>query len=257
MSTDYALTNAWECAQRRLKGLEATYDPTTRRRLSSLGLAPGWACLEVGAGAGSIARWMGEQVGPTGYVSAVDLDISGLHHLPANVEVRQADVRVDPLPEVAFDVVHARLLLNHLSERDEIVGRLVAALRPGGWLLLEEGDMFSSGVVDEDPDHARAMRTLRDLLASAADVDYGRKLPRLAVSYGLTEVGVECEVPFSEGGSLGTEWLALTFDQLAERAGGDILDPETVGRWKEKLTRPSLWFASLGVVAMRGRRPAA
>ncbi|MFI5614566.1 class I SAM-dependent methyltransferase [Amycolatopsis sp. NPDC051903] len=255
MSTDYALTNAWERAQRRLKGLEAAYDPTTRRRLSALGLAPGWACLEAGAGGGSIARWLGEQVGPSGRVSAVDLDVSGLRDLPANVEVRQADVRVDPLPEGAFDVVHARLLLNHLPERDEVLGRLVAALRPGGWLLLEEGDMFSSGVIDEDPDHARAMRTCRDLLATAADVDYGRKLPRLAVSRGLTEIGVECEVPFAEGGSLGTEWLALTFDQLAERAGGDILDPETVWRWKEKLARPGSWFASLGVVAVRGRRP--
>ncbi|MFI5615082.1 methyltransferase domain-containing protein [Amycolatopsis sp. NPDC051903] len=253
-SPDYALTNAWERARRRLTGLEQTYDPTTRRRLGALGLAPGWKCLEVGAGAGSIARWLGEQVGPAGSVSAVDLDVSGLRELPANVEVRQADVRSDPLPEAEFDVVHARLLLNHLAEREAVLDRLVAALRPGGWLLLEEGDTFSIGAIDEDADHARAMRAWCDVLATVADVDFGRTLPRLVVSRGLTDVGVECELPYAEGGSLGTEWLALTFDQLNERAGGQILDAETIERWKDKLAQPGRWFASLGLVAVRGRR---
>ncbi|WP_326836924.1 methyltransferase domain-containing protein [Amycolatopsis rhabdoformis] len=254
-SPGYALTNAWERAQRRLAGLEQTYDPTTRKRLSALGLAGGWRCLEVGAGAGSIARWLGEQAGPDGSVCAVDLEVTALHDLPANVEVRQADIRSDPLPEAAFDVVHARLLLNHLSEREAVLDRLVAALRPGGWLLLEEGDTFSIGAIDEDTDHARAMRAWCEVLATVADVDFGRKLPALVVSRGLTDVGVECEVPYAEGGTLGTEWLALTFDQLNERAGGQILDAATVERWKDKLAEPGQWFPSLSLVAVRGRRP--
>ncbi|MEU4674360.1 hypothetical protein AB0F91_41970 [Amycolatopsis sp. NPDC023774] len=93
---------------------------------------------------------------------------------------------------------YARLLLNHLPEREVVLDRLVAALRPGRWLLLEEGDTFSVGAIDEDTDHALAMRAWCDVLATVADVDFGRKLPRLVVSRGLTEIGVECELPYAE-----------------------------------------------------------
>ncbi|HZM84459.1 MAG TPA: class I SAM-dependent methyltransferase [Candidatus Limnocylindrales bacterium] len=41
----------------------------------------------------------------------------------------------------AFDVIHARAVLTHLPERDEVLARLVAALRPGGWLLIEDVDI--------------------------------------------------------------------------------------------------------------------
>jgi hypothetical protein len=47
---------------------------------------------------------------------------------------------------------------------------------------------------------------------------------------GLAEIGVECEVPFVEGGSPGAEFMLLTFDQINERAGGTLLDAETVAR---------------------------
>lgn len=41
----------------RLHLLEARYDPCTFRRLSMFGPLAGARCLEVGAGAGSVARW--------------------------------------------------------------------------------------------------------------------------------------------------------------------------------------------------------
>jgi SAM-dependent methyltransferase len=253
-STQYALDNAWESAQRRLRGIETTYDPVTRRRLTALGLRPGWACLEVGAGSGSVARWLGEQVAPGGSVVAVDLDLRLLTDMPESVQVRRLDVRVDPLPEAAFDLIHTRLVLNHLPEREHVLDRLVAALRPGGWLLLEEGDAFATGGVDEEEDHARAMRAWIDELAKVADIDLGRRVPRMLHERGLGEIGVECELPFAEGGTAGAEWLQLTFDQLNEHAGGCLLDAATISRWKQMLAQPGRWFASLALVATRGRR---
>jgi SAM-dependent methyltransferase len=252
--TEYVLENAWQSAERRLRGLETTYDPTTKRRLAARGVADGWNCLEVGAGAGSIARWLGEQVGPTGTVVAADIDVHLLIDMPDNVLVRQLDVQTEPLPENAFDLIHTRLVLNHLPQREQVLDKLVTALRPGGWLVVEEGDTFATGAVDEDEDHARAMRAWCDVVAMAIDVDLGRRLPRMFSERGLDEIGVECEVPFAEGGSLEAEWLLLTFDQLNERTEGNILDAETVARWKDKLGRPGQWFASLGLVTTWGRR---
>ena len=48
----------------RLSLLEQLFDPTTRRRRALV--RPGWRCLEVGAGRGSMAVWLAEQVGPSG-----------------------------------------------------------------------------------------------------------------------------------------------------------------------------------------------
>ena len=58
----------------RLKLLEALCDPWTFRCLDGIGVRQGWRCLEVGAGAGSVVRWLSERVGSAGRVVAVDLD---------------------------------------------------------------------------------------------------------------------------------------------------------------------------------------
>ena len=59
----YLLSNAERETADRFAGLDAVFDPVTRARLTRLGVAPGARCLEVGAGSGSIARWMADQVG--------------------------------------------------------------------------------------------------------------------------------------------------------------------------------------------------
>jgi ubiquinone/menaquinone biosynthesis C-methylase UbiE len=127
--TEYVFENEWERAERRLRSLEATYDPVTERRLAARGVAEGWNCLEVGAGAGSITRWLSAQVGPTD----VDVDVRHLTDMPGNVLVRQLDVQTEPLPENAFDLVHARLLLGHLPEREKVLDKLQRCGPVGGW----------------------------------------------------------------------------------------------------------------------------
>ena len=56
----------------RLHLLEARYDPCTFRRLSMFGPLAGARCLEVGAAAGSVARWLAARAGPSGQVVATD-----------------------------------------------------------------------------------------------------------------------------------------------------------------------------------------
>src|SRR5205823_3987556 len=152
-------TRYWGASQsatserRRLELLEARYDPLTLRRFDALGASAGgagvsramdgWSCLEVGAGAGSVARFLAERVGPAGGVVATDLDprfLGAGDRLPLNVEVRRHDILTDPLEEGAFDLVHCRALLCHLDEPVVALTRMAAALRPGGWLLVEDAD---------------------------------------------------------------------------------------------------------------------
>src|SRR2546427_8101766 len=105
----YVLADAEHDAERaRLDLLEQAGDPISQRRLSALGIGRGWRCLEVGAGGGSMVRWLAREVGPTGAVVAVDINTRFLVDLPANVEVRAHDVRADDFEPDAFDLVHCR-----------------------------------------------------------------------------------------------------------------------------------------------------
>src|SRR6266516_3180461 len=112
-------------------------DPITTGRLTSTGVGPGWRCLEVGAGGGSVAGWLaarvGGGVGPPGHVLATDINPAQLRPGPG-LEVARHDIVRDPLPDAAYDLVHARLVLQHLPERQAVLARLARTLRPGGWL---------------------------------------------------------------------------------------------------------------------------
>src|SRR6516164_6521680 len=80
----------------RLALLEQLFDPASRRRRDLV--RPGWRCLEVGAGRGSMAVWLAEQVGPSGHVVATDIDITYLERLDVpNLEVRRHNILDDPL----------------------------------------------------------------------------------------------------------------------------------------------------------------
>jgi ubiquinone/menaquinone biosynthesis C-methylase UbiE len=152
-SRDYLYPNADAAALDRLRGLESIEDEGTIEALADLGDLTGARCLEVGAGAGSIAQWLARQVGPSGSVLATDLDARHLQRLAGgNLEVRTHDVLRDPLPEATFDLVHVRHVLIHLSARaDEAYARLARALKPGGVLLCEESDFAGAGATNATP----------------------------------------------------------------------------------------------------------
>jgi SAM-dependent methyltransferase len=97
----------------------------------------GKRCWDVGAGAGSIAEWFAEEVGPEGSVLATDLKPHRIKPR-AQLQVLQHDITTDELPGDLFDVIHARLLLNHLPSRLTVLHRLVSHLAPGGLLVTSD-----------------------------------------------------------------------------------------------------------------------
>jgi len=128
----YGLDNAWHSARERLRSLEDWLDPGTIRHLRARGVGAGWRCLEVGAGAGSIAVWLCGQVGPAGEVLATDIDTRFLETLnEPNLRVQRHDVTADELPAGSFDLVYCRLVLAHLPQRQAVLRKLLASLRPG------------------------------------------------------------------------------------------------------------------------------
>ena len=143
---DYVFTTADDRLElTRLQAIEQEFDPASRRRLYATGLTTGWRCLEVGPGAGSLMQWMGEKVGASGQVVALDLSTKFLPaRRPEQVEVQQGDIRTAALPQGSFDLVHARYVLVHLPDYEVALSRMLAALKPGGWIVLEEPDFSAS-----------------------------------------------------------------------------------------------------------------
>src|SRR4030095_15694392 len=132
-------------------------------------------------GGGASAGGLSERVGDAGRVLVTDIDIRFLEALNIpRLEVFRHDITRDPLLEGAFDLVHTRMVLIHLPERDDVLRRLVAALKPGGWLVCEE---FDGGSSPPDPVVSpgevvlktyQAMRRLND--NRGVDRRYGRLL---------------------------------------------------------------------------------
>ena len=142
----YTVENAWSQARERLRFLEGVNDPQSIRHFETLRIAEGWRCAEVAAGGGSLAEWLCQRVGASGHVLATDIDTRFLDVLEyPNLDVRTHDIVRDSLPEDAFDLVHARALLIHLVDRGAALRHMVQALKPGGWLVVEEPERGRRG----------------------------------------------------------------------------------------------------------------
>jgi len=200
----YALDNSAVQASDRFAALSELFDAGTIHHLEQRGVSSGWHCLEVGGGGGSIATWLSERVGPTGRVLVTDVNTRFLDTLQrANLEVRQHNIVTDPLPEATFDLVHARLVLMHLPERDAVLTRLIKALKPGGWLLDEEFDVLS---LRTDPDVNRCEAVLtttfalnRVLTERGVELWFGRLLYGRLRALGLAEVGANARLVMGAG----------------------------------------------------------
>jgi SAM-dependent methyltransferase len=246
--------------RRRLELLEARYDPLTVRRLTALRLRSGWSCLEVAAGAGSIACWLAGRVGPTGSVVATDLDPRFLDGaLPVNVEVRQHDILTDPLEDGAFDLVHCRALLCHLDEPIVALSRMAAALRPGGWLFVEDADFVTFEAAS--PHHpltpawnrvAGAMKRFQDD-SWFFDPHLGRRLPGLVAALGLKELGHEGLVRIHHGASPAAEYVRHCLEPLRDSLVATVSNAD-LDAMRAALDDPAFSFIDATSWAAWGRR---
>jgi SAM-dependent methyltransferase len=246
--------------QSRLRAAEELLDEGTIRILERVGVAAGWRCLEVGAGGGSIARWLAERVTPSGQVVATDINTRDLDvgdHI--GLDVRQHDIVKDTLEESVFDLIHARLLLEHLRERDEVLQKLVHALRPGGWLVIEDTD-YISGVPISDlgaslHEHTQAVR-LQAFASAGVEHTLGRQLPARLRALGLGDIDNEGRVWVMEGGSPGARWFRLSLDHLRTRlVGAGKLTDDEVDRMLALFEDPNWAAMSPIIMAAWGRRP--
>lgn len=257
---EYVFSPTWERETERLLTNEALWDPGTLERFAKLGVAPGWSCLEVGAGAGGAARWLADRVGPTGRVVAADLEVGRLQELKADgVEVLQADLRTDEFPAGEFDLVHARMLIQHLPDRVDAVARLTRALKPGGWLFLEDTDslpLFRSATSEDFLQDVRAAGY--GLMRESGHEPRGGHFDlQMLLDGPLVDVYAEGRVVVMQGGSDQARHYQLWLDFMRPRiVEAGLLPDSRVAEALAEMGDPAHWWISQVLISSYGRMPA-
>ncbi len=265
-SDRYLLSNDAPEAMDRFTAFTTLFDPATFRHLDGLGLAPGWRCWEVGAGGTSVVDFLAERVGPTGYVLATDINVSwaaaaGAGAGAPNVEILQHDVADAPPPGGPFDLVHARLVLVHVPERDRALATMADALRPGGVLLVEDADPALqplSCLEEIGPPRnwpiGSGGASAQLLAERGVDLAYGRTLPRRLRTAGLVQVAADAAFPVSDPAcnALETATINLIRDQLLDHG---IATEDEIAEHLANVAAGRLDLAQPPMISCWGRRP--
>jgi ubiquinone/menaquinone biosynthesis C-methylase UbiE len=114
------------------------------RVVAAMQLAPGMTVADVGAGTGYFEPHLSRAVGPGGKVLALDIEPDMVAHLRDraahdrldNVEARQVAAGDPALPPASVDRVLIVDTWHHIADRAAYASRLVAALKPGGAIVV-------------------------------------------------------------------------------------------------------------------------
>jgi SAM-dependent methyltransferase len=249
------LDHADSAEHERLRALAAGLDPGTIRRLERLGPRPGWRCLDIGAGTGSVARWLARAC-PGGEVVATDLDLRFLE--PSDgIRVLRHDVCADDFPAGSFDLIVARLVFMHLPDREETLAKVVRWLAPGGWLLLEDGADLAAGSSPSAVHRklaAAAWQTMLEVIGT--DPRWARSFPRPLAELGLEQLGIEGELLVIGPGTGFASFFVHTLRRLADpilaagRATEDEIDAVIADWYSDRF----IDLAPMSMVAAWGRK---
>jgi SAM-dependent methyltransferase len=247
--------------QEHFDALAGLYDPPTFRHICMLGINAGWRCWEVGAGGPSVPTWLSERVGPEGHVLATDINVASLNvreELP--YEVREHDIGSEPPPEAGFDLAHARLVLVHVPRRDRALAAMVEAVRPGGWVFVEDVDLALQPLAA--PDVTGPAQELANKVREAVNIfssqdrpgAYGRTLPRLLREAGL--VDVEADVFFSLENHHHTLYQRHMVEiRRADLVPAGLLTDEEIDQHLADLDAGRVDITSLPIVSAWARKP--
>jgi SAM-dependent methyltransferase len=240
--------------------LAAAYDPITTGRLTETGVTDGWQCLEVGSGGGSVAQWLAKRVAPSGKVLATDVKP---HHIPEwpGLAVIQHDVVTEPLPEGEFDLIVARLVLQHLPQRLAVLNKLARALKPGGWLQIDEFDTsYEPPLLTPDNRSRRLYETFLAtksavMRAAGGDPSWGRRVPEAMRAAGLTDIDPRPHIQSRNAGSADLLLQRHHTFHLRDKLVSTGMTEQQLDEVRAVMADPSFRAVSSIFYSVHGRRP--
>ena len=242
----------------RLRLMSDLLDPSSRFHLERIGVGPGWRCLEIGAGNGSLSQWLATKVGPNGVAIATDIRPDLFANLSApNLVTRAFDVVTQEPPDAPFDLVAIRALLHHLPTRREVVSKMVRWVKPGGWLFIQEPDFYPTWTVE--PPTQRQLWADFVKWAATHRIDYyvGRKIAPWLAEEKLNSIQGEGHAIVYNGGSEFARWWLAGIDEVADalkREGG--VSDAVLQEFGALNQDPNYWTTTIAFTAVTAQRPA-
>jgi SAM-dependent methyltransferase len=253
-----------EMEAERLRLMAEVFDEHSKSVLESAGLREGMRCLDVGAGAGTMTRWIAGRTG-TGEVVALDREVGRLEtrERERNITIIEADLTKEStcslLEAGSFDLIHARSLLGVLVDPDTALRRLLSWLAPGGSVVVS--DLWASpldGTMGEAL--RRALRAGVDLMAGTVGVDPGwaTRLPHVLAGHGLQQVGMHVAAPVLTAESDHALFVRLSLCLLGEpMMAQGLLTRQQLDTALTDLQDAALVAVPLIMVSAWGRTPSA
>jgi ubiquinone/menaquinone biosynthesis C-methylase UbiE len=228
------------------------------RMILRLRLRPGQRVLDVGCGAGDDARRLAQLVGPSGQAVGVDFSQAMVDEARARaagsglpVEFHQGNATALDLPDGAFDAARCERLLLHVPDAAAAVAEMVRVTRPGGRVVVFDGD-FDTIVIDH-PDLVLTRRLMTAICDKLTNGRIGRQLPRLLRDAGLVEVE-------AEGGCVTSAPFSFMSSMMWGTLGGspEIIDPADLAAWLaplEEADKAGRLFGGFTGFIVSGTRP--
>ncbi len=244
----------------RLQMVEGLFDPLTKRQLERAGLKQGQQCLELGAGAGSIMKWMGGIVGADGTVVGVDKSVN---YLTGFTDPRFQVVEGDFLElefQQQFDIVHCRYVLIHNQRSKEILQRLYDILKPGGMLVAEEPDFRSAKLLNltqRDDRWSVNNAICRAFEERNLNPQFGLELPQSVAELGLSIVDVDARLHLARGGSEMSRMMTASLHALRATylETGEVTENQ-LDQYIAEADDPQSWAVYYSTVSVIASKPA-
>ncbi|GGU74017.1 hypothetical protein GCM10010178_76850 [Lentzea flava] len=129
------------------------FDPARVQVLESLDIELDWRCLDAGCGRGSIATWLAQKA-YRGQTTACEVEIRLAGAPSSSLRTPECDIGAADFKPESFELIHARLLLQRPSNRDQVLDHMVSWLALGGWLVVSDGFDLAKGSVAH-PEYAQ------------------------------------------------------------------------------------------------------
>jgi ubiquinone/menaquinone biosynthesis C-methylase UbiE len=240
------------------------FQDVLREYLNAMDIDSANTVLDMGCGTGVAARTVARRVNFSGRVTGIDLSpylvraaerLADEEGLGGRVEFRTGDTRALGIPEGRFDAVVAHTLVSHVQETLSVIKEAGKVVRPGGLIVIFDGDYASMTFALDDPVQSKRYdEALISAVVTSPRVM--RQMPRLIQQAGLEMIRVFPYIMAEVG--TGDFWLSGidSFEKLAPKSGA--MTEAQAASWANALHRASdegVFFGASNYYTYIAKRP--